>query len=82
MSLHGGLRNCDTADKNQSSWHMPCAVHLESPQISISGWHGGAVPDSLSAVSIGARRGDPVAFSSIMAQKGFFESSKSLLFFR
>jgi hypothetical protein len=42
MSLHGGLRNCDTADKNQSSWHMPCAVHLESPQISISGWHGGA----------------------------------------
>ena len=41
----------DTADKSQSSRHIPCAVHLESLQILKSGRHDGACLLLLSALS-------------------------------
>jgi len=51
FGLMVGLVGWDKADKSQSSRHIPCAVHLESQQMSRSGRHDGACLLLLSTVS-------------------------------
>ena len=46
-----GPKEADTADKSQSSRHIPCAVHLVCQQILKSGRHDGACLLLLSALS-------------------------------
>jgi hypothetical protein len=46
-----GPKEADTADKNQSSRHIPCAVHLVCQEILKSGRHDGACLLLLSALS-------------------------------
>ena len=50
--LYRGSNYSDRGDKSQSSRHIPCAFHLESKQLYMSGRHDGACLPLLSAVTI------------------------------